>query len=176
MRTGLFIAGAALLALALGLGVGLWRAAPGSTQLSANEIYATRYPNLRGKSQSLGDWRGKVLVLNFWATWCPPCREEIPDFIQLHTDYSGKNVAIVGIALDGQTAVTEFAKDFGINYPLLLGGAEAYDFAARLGNTSKGIPFTAILNPEGKVVYVGLGAIRKAELEKVFDGLPQVQK
>lgn len=176
MRTAFFIAGAALLALALGLGIGLWRATPGNNQLSAAEIYATHYPDLQGKSQALGNWQGKILVLNFWATWCPPCREEIPDFIQLHAAYSGKNVAIVGIALDGQAAVSEFSNNFGIHYPLLMGGMEGYDFAARLGNTSKGIPFTAVLNPEGKVVYVGLGAIRKAELAKVLDVLLQGQK
>ena len=171
MYKGWFIAGVGLLALAVGLGLGLWRIAPGGSELNTEQIYATRYADLQGQSQALRNWRGKILVLNFWATWCPPCREEIPDFVQVDTAYRGKNVAIVGIALDGQEAVQDFAREFGIHYPLLLGGAEAYDFAARLGNTSKGIPFTVILDPQGKISYLGVGAVRKQELEKVLDKL-----
>lgn len=171
MHKGWMIAGIAALALALGLAVGVWRMKPGETDISPAQLYATRYNDLNGQSQALGNWRGKILVLNFWATWCPPCREEIPDFVQVDAAYRAKNVAIVGIALDGEEAVKQFAADFGIRYPLLLGGAEAYDLAARLGNTSKGIPFTAILDPQGEIAYLGVGAIRKAELEKVLNKL-----
>ncbi len=169
-NTLIIILGAAI-ALALGIGVGLWRIEPGNTDITPNEIYATKFVDLAGKTQQLGDWKGKVLVLNFWATWCPPCREEIPDFILLDAAYRDKGVAIVGLALDEPVKVAEFAKDFGITYPLLIGGPEAYDFAARLGNKTKGIPFTAIIDRQGKVVYLGLGLVHKKELDKVLPPL-----
>ena len=161
----------AVIALLLGIGVGLWRIAPGDTDLTPDQLYAAKFPDLAGNSQQLSNWRGKVLVLNFWATWCAPCREEIPDFILADVEYRAKGVAIVGLALDEPAKVAEFAKTFGITYPLLIGGAEAYDFAARLGNKVRGIPFTAIIDREGKVVYLGVGTVRKKELDKVLTPL-----
>ena len=169
-NTLIIIAGAAV-ALALGVGVGLWRIAPGDTDLTPDQLYAAKFSDLAGNSQQLSNWKGKVLVLNFWATWCAPCREEIPDFILADTEYRSKGVAIVGLALDEPEKVAEFAKTFGITYPLLIGGAEAYDFAARLGNKVRGIPFTAIIDREGKVVYLGVGMVRKKELDKVLTPL-----
>ena len=168
MRSGWLLASAALLALAIGLGFGLWKTTPGTPEISQDRLYAVKFADLDGKMQQLGNWRGKVLVLNFWATWCPPCREEIPDFVQADAAFRGKGVAIVGIALDERSQVADFAKTFGIQYPLLLGGMDAYDLAAKLGNTSKGIPFTAIIDRQGKVAYLGVGAVRKKELEKAL--------
>ncbi len=171
MRSGWLFGGATLLALALGIGVGLWKAAPGMTEIGKDQIYAANFPDLDGKSQQLSNWRGKVLVLNFWATWCPPCREEIPGFVKVDAAYRGKGVAIIGIALDERDKVADFAKAFGIKYPLLLGGADAYDFAAKLGNTSKGIPFTAIIDRQGNIAYLGVGAVTQKELEHALTPL-----
>ena len=168
MRNGWLVASAALLALAIGVGFGLWKTAPGTPEISQDRLYAIKFSDLDGKMQELGNWRGKVLVLNFWATWCPPCREEIPDFVQVDAVFRDKGVAIVGIALDERSQVADFAKTFHIQYPLLLGGMDGYDLAAKLGNTSKGIPFTAIIDRQGKVAYLGVGAVRKKELEKAL--------
>ena len=164
----LVLVAGAVLALLLGIGVSLWRIEPGEADLTPDQLYAAKFSDLAGKSQQLSNWRGKVLVLNFWATWCAPCREEIPDFILADAEYRSKGVAIVGLALDEPAKVAEFAKTFGITYPLLIGGAEAYDFAARLGNKVRGIPFTAIIDRQGKVVYLGVGTVRKKELDKVL--------
>lgn len=156
----------AALALALGLGVGTWKYAPNESQLKAEQIYNTRFEDLAGQSQALSQWRGKVLIINFWATWCPPCREEIPDFVAVAAANQGKDVVIVGIALDERDLVAQFAKEYKINYPMLLGGAAGSDFGVQLGNGSRGIPFTVILDRQGKLVYVASGAMRRAELEK----------
>jgi thiol-disulfide isomerase/thioredoxin len=151
--------------------VATWKSTPSNTDLPAQQIYAASFPDLAGKAQPLANWRGKVLVLNFWATWCPPCRQEIPDFVAVANAYRGKDLAIVGIALDERDPVVAFAKEFGIGYPMLLGGDAGYGFAEQLGNRSSSIPFTVIIDRQGQVAYVALGAVRRAELEKQVDKL-----
>ncbi len=165
MHRGWWIAAAAV-AVALGLGFGLWKTTPLSSDLSPEQIYAASFTDLEGQTQPLSQWRGKILILNFWATWCPPCREEIPDFIAVDKAFRAQGVAIIGIALDERELVAEFGKEIGISYPMLLGGAAGYEFAAQLGNSGDGIPFTAIINRQGEVVYLGSGVMRRAELEK----------
>lgn len=166
-NTLIIIIGAAV-ALALGIGVGLWRVAPSDADITPSQLYAANFVDLAGKSQQLANWKGKVLVLNFWATWCPPCIEEIPDFVAADAAYRAKGVTIVGIALDEPAKVAEFAMRFNIKYPILIGGSDAYQLASRLGNQSKGIPFTAIIDRQGKIVYLGVGSVRRKELDKVL--------
>jgi len=157
----------AALALALGLGVGMWRTTPGKSDLSPEHIYAASFADLTGKQQSLSQWRGKVMVINFWATWCPPCRQEIPDFMAVYDAYRAKGVVIIGIAQDERDLVADFAKEFRVNYPMLIGGGDAgYDFSSKLGNTSSSIPFTVILNRQGEITYVAVGVMHRSELEK----------
>jgi len=104
--------------------------------------------NLDGKSVSLSDFRGKVVVLDFWATWCPPCRREIPDFIDLQKEYGSQGVQVVGIALDEPDKVQAFARQNGMNYPVLLGSDE---ISMRYGGI-EGIPTTFIIDKSGKIV------------------------
>lgn len=104
--------------------------------------------DLSGKSVSLADFRGKVVVLDFWATWCPPCKMEIPDFIGLQKQYGSHGVQIVGVALDEPEKVAAFAKEHGMNYPVLL-GTDA--ITARYGGI-EGIPTTFIIDKSGKIV------------------------
>jgi len=104
--------------------------------------------DLDGKSVSLGEFRGKVVVLDFWATWCPPCRREIPDFIDLQKEYGSRGVQIVGIALDEPDKVEAFARQNGMNYPVLLGSDE---ISMRYGGI-EGIPTTFIIDKSGKIV------------------------
>ena len=157
----------AALALALGLGVGMWRTAPSKSELDPAHIYAASFADLAGKQQSLSQWRGKVMVINFWATWCPPCRQEIPDFVAVYNAYSAKGLVIVGIAQDERDLVAAFAKEYGVTYPMLIGGGTpGYDFSTKLGNTSSSLPFTVILNRQGEIAYVAVGVMHRVELEK----------
>ncbi len=105
-------------------------------------------PDLGGRSVSLADFRGKVVVLDFWATWCPPCRREIPDFIALQKQYGTEGLQIVGIALDEPEKVQAFARQNGMNYPVLLG---TDDVAMRYGGI-EGIPTTFIIDRGGRIV------------------------
>jgi peroxiredoxin len=104
--------------------------------------------DLAGKSVSLADFRGKVVVLDFWATWCPPCKREIPDFIDLQKEYGSQGVQIVGIALDEPDKVKAFAAQNGMNYPVLIGSNEV---AMKYGGI-EGIPTTFIIDKSGKIV------------------------
>jgi cytochrome c biogenesis protein CcmG/thiol:disulfide interchange protein DsbE len=101
-----------------------------------------------GASHSLADLRGKVVVLDFWATWCPPCKQEIPDFISLQTQYGPRGVQIVGIGLDEPEKLAAFARQTGMNYPVLLG---TQDVAMRYGGI-EGIPTTFVIDKNGKIV------------------------
>jgi peroxiredoxin len=104
--------------------------------------------DIHGKSVSLADFKGKVVVLDFWATWCPPCRREIPDFVSIQKEYEERGVQIVGIALDELPKVQAFAKDNGMNYPVLMGDDGV---VARYGGV-EGIPTTFIIDRSGKIV------------------------
>jgi peroxiredoxin len=104
--------------------------------------------DLDGKSVSLADFRGKVVVLDFWATWCPPCKREIPDFIDLQKEYGSQGVQIVGIALDEPDKVQAFARQNGMNYTVLLGSDEV---SKRYGGI-EGIPTTFIIDKSGNIV------------------------
>jgi cytochrome c biogenesis protein CcmG/thiol:disulfide interchange protein DsbE len=104
--------------------------------------------DLTGKSVSLADFKGKVVVLDFWATWCPPCRKEIPDFISIQGEYGARGVQVVGVALDEMPKVQAFVRDNGMNYPVLMGND---DVVARYGGI-EGIPTTFIIDRKGKIV------------------------
>jgi cytochrome c biogenesis protein CcmG/thiol:disulfide interchange protein DsbE len=103
--------------------------------------------DISGKSVSLADFKGKVVVLDFWATWCPPCRKEIPDFISIQNEYGSQGVQIVGIALDELPKVQAFVRTNGMNYPVLMGNDA---ITARYGGI-EGIPTTFIIDRTGKI-------------------------
>lgn len=125
-------------------------------------------PDLSGQMRRLADWRGKVVVANFWATWCGPCRDEIPEFIQLQQQYRGRGVQFVGIAVDNRQAVAEFARRHGINYPVLQAEEAGLAMMPLAGNRLGGLPFTFIINREGKIVATAPGRIAKARLESAL--------
>lgn len=127
--------------------------------------------DLEGKPVSSADFKGKVVVLNFWATWCPPCRKEIPDFIALQKEYGNRGLVFVGVALDdeGVSVVKPFAKEAGINYPLVIGDetvVKAYEGVEIY-------PTTYVIDRNGTIVSRHLGSLTKAEMEQEFKPLLQ---
>jgi thiol-disulfide isomerase/thioredoxin len=108
-----------------------------------------------------------VVVLNFWAPWCPPCREEIPDFIKLQDKYHERGLVFIGVALDEKIKVQAFADEMGINYPILLGEMEAVDLARKIGNRLGGLPFTVIVDRNGKIIASEVGGLTLDRLEKM---------
>ena len=135
------------------------------------ELIDFTLPDLDGKKHSLEEWRGKVIVLNFWATWCPPCREEIPLLIALQKQHAAEGLQVVGVAIDNETAVRPYRQSAGINYPVLMGDDEALDLVARYGNRMGALPFTVIIDRSGAIVARKLGAFTRNELESLVEPL-----
>jgi thiol-disulfide isomerase/thioredoxin len=121
-------------------------------------------PDLAGAPQRLDQWKGKVLVVNFWATWCAPCRDEIPALVRLQREMSGQGLQVVGIAIDQLDKVRPYAAEMGINYPILIGELDAIDLARQAGNELGGLPFTVVLDRSGNAIRGELGRVTEARL------------
>ena len=171
-RQNWLLAGTAMLALMAGLGVATWLGQPGPAQPDAAEaLLRSSLPDLQSRPQALGQHKGKVLVVNFWATWCPPCREEVPVFIAAQTKYGGKGLQFVGIALDNPQQVAGFVQEFGINYPVLIGGAQESELLRKLGNPGGGLPYTLIYSRNGQLLEKIIGGLDQARLERLIEPL-----
>ncbi len=137
----------------------------------ARELLALTLPDAQGTNQSMQQWQGKLLVVNFWASWCPPCREEMPGFSRLQRRFSAKNVQFVGIGIDSAYKIRQFSHDFPVSYPLLVGGTALMGLIAQLGDHEGGLPFTVILGRNGKLLQTQLGLWQESDLEKLLVGL-----
>jgi thiol-disulfide isomerase/thioredoxin len=142
--------------------------------------------DLSGKPTSVESWSGKSLVINFWATWCAPCRREIPLLKTLADNWAGRDLAIVGIAVDYPDKVRAFAEQFKIGYPVLIGEQDALEVAAKFGMTSPALPFTVFTDRRGEVVALFVGELHRpqadfilSEVQNLNDqriGLPQARR
>jgi thiol-disulfide isomerase/thioredoxin len=128
-------------------------------------------PELDGKKHSLNEWHGQVIVLNFWATWCPPCREEIPLLVNLQKKRGADGLQVIGVAIDNKTAVMLFRRSHDMNYPTLMGDDDTLQLMARYGNSSGSLPFTVIIDRSGAVAVRKLGAFNQTELESLVEPL-----
>ncbi|HXZ53543.1 MAG TPA: TlpA disulfide reductase family protein [Burkholderiales bacterium] len=121
--------------------------------------------DVEGREHHIAEWKGKALVCNFWATWCPPCREEIPLLVSRREEVVARGGEILGIALDNANNVVEFVKTIRINYPVLVTDPSAIELMAKLGNPSGGLPYTLFVGRGGSLVGRKLGMLRVPELE-----------
>ncbi|MFA5170808.1 MAG: redoxin family protein [Sulfuriferula sp.] len=138
---------------------------------NADAIFKARIADLAGVRQPLAQWRGKILVVNFWATWCPPCRQEIPEFIALQKQYGEQGLQFVGIALDEKAKIQNFVDEVGINYPILVGDLEAVALAQASGNRMGGLPYTVVIDQKGNVVATEMGALSREKLTTIITPL-----
>ena len=162
-------AAVALLSLLAGVGLFLWLEpllrGPQPGPPAAVELHSIPLTGLDGREQRLGDWRGRVLIVNFWAPWCLPCRREVPTLIEFRRAHAGRGVEIIGIAFDGVEPVRRFARDYAIDYPLFLAGNGIPMYNAALGNASGALPFTAILDRDLRIGARHTGEVSRAQLE-----------
>lgn len=121
--------------------------------------------DLSGATVSAADFDGKILLVNFWATWCKPCTEEMPMLARLQQRYSARGVQIVGIALDDPAKAREFAVDLAINYPILVGSVETVLAVRQYGNRAGMLPYSVLVDADGMISWAHLGALDADELE-----------
>ena len=165
-------------ALILG-GVGLAAAVAGGlagvlalqSRSGAADLLASRFQDLEGRPRRLLEWQGRALLCNFWATWCAPCREEVPLLVAAKQQLPASGPEIVGISIDSVDKVREFAANYKINYQLLMADATAVRLLRRLGNSSGGLPYTVTLDRNGALVRRHLGALKEADLRQALESL-----
>ena len=127
--------------------------------------------DLEGKLHNINEWDGKVILLNFWATWCPPCRKEIPAFIELQEKYGPSGFQVIGVAIDQPDLVEEFSDSMGVNYPLLVGEDDAIDIGIEYGNRMNVLPYSVIINHEGMIRFIKKGEVTRDEVEELIKPL-----
>lgn len=142
-------------------------AKPESEPLAAAALSGLALPDVDGKEQRLDQWRGKLVVVNFWATWCAPCREEMPEFIKAQSELGPKGLQFVGIAVDQPDKVKQFAAEIGLNYPTLVGGFGAMELSKTLGNHLMALPFSVVMDRKGAIVYTQLGTLKADKLAAI---------
>ncbi len=146
---------------------------PRPKAVSSDAIFRAQLPDFTGVRQPLSQWRGKLLVVNFWASWCSPCRQEIPGFIRLQKQYGTQGLQFIGIAIEDKAAAQAYANQAGINYPILTSDLEAMALARASGNYSGGLPYTVVIDRAGRVVAAGLGGTTEQELANLITPLLQ---
>jgi thiol-disulfide isomerase/thioredoxin len=130
--------------------------------------------DLAGKPTSIRSWPGKSMVVNFWATWCGPCRREIPLLRELQKQHGAEGFQIVGVAVDIREDVIKYAQEIGIDYPILIGEQDGLDAVNKFGQGSIGFPFTVFTDNQGRIVLFHLGEIHKAQADVLFGAVRDV--
>jgi thiol-disulfide isomerase/thioredoxin len=137
----------------------------GARAQDSTALFAATLTDLQDKPQALAQWRGKPLIVNFWARWCGPCRTEIPELIKLRKQYRADGLEVLGIGIEDKLEpVRDFAKAYDMDYPVLIGKDKGLELMRSLGNTKMGLPFTVAIDRAGKLVLVKMGAISGDEL------------
>lgn len=128
-------------------------------------------PDVDGVTHHSNEWQGKVMVLNFWATWCPPCVRETPAFVELQEQYAASGLQFIGVAIDDKEKVNDFMDSYGVNYPMLIGEDNAINIAQLFGNRFGALPYTVIINRLGIIRYIQRGELTREVVEKNINQL-----
>lgn len=167
-RDALLLAAAGIAAAAAGAVAG---ALALQSRSGAADLLAARYPDLEGRVHRLLDWGGRVLLCNFWATWCAPCREEVPLLVAAKRQWGPSGFEIVGIGIDSAENIREFSRIHRVNYPVLVADGSALGLLRKLGNRGGGLPYTVVLDRTGAIAHRHLGAFSNADLRRVLESL-----
>jgi len=166
-RRGLMYGGVAAIAVAAGFGGALWRheaAGAGGEKLGA-DFWARRFDRPEGGELQFEGLRGKPLLVNFWATWCPPCVEEMPMIDAFFRENAAKGWQVVGLAIDQPSAVRKFLVKTPVSYPIGLAGLDGTELVKQMGNSAGGLPFTVVVNGDGSVAARKMGKLESSDLQ-----------
>jgi thiol-disulfide isomerase/thioredoxin len=168
-RQWISIIGISLLALLAGVVTSQWIYKTGlASDPAIKAFFANSWQTPDGKSIDTDKWRGKVLVVNFWASWCPPCVEEMPTLDKLQQEFKAQNVLFVGIGIDSPSNIREFLAKTPVSYPIVIGGMEGSNLSKQMGNSQGALPYTIIINSQGKATSSKLGKISEEELRNTI--------
>ncbi len=162
----------AILFVALGVFFGNQHTTPASPESAAvSKLLSQSMANTNGQTQPLAQWKGKALIVNFWATWCAPCVEEMPELSALQREIEHRQIQVLGVGVDSASNISAFAAKYKITYPLYVGNVSATELARSLGNRSGGLPFTILIGRDGQVKKTYLGRLKMDDLRKDLTSL-----
>lgn len=164
-----WIGGAAATAALAGAGTALWQGR--QPDAAGQAPWNLRFAQPDGRELVMAGLLGKPLVLNFWATWCPPCVHELPELDRFHRDHQGRGWAVVGLAVDGPTPVREFLARRPLSFPVGLAGLEGTELSRALGNERGGLPFTVVFDRSGRAAWRKAGQTDYRELAAQAQGI-----
>ena len=168
-RQWIIIVAISLLALLAGVLTSQWIYKSGlASDPAVKAFFANSWQSPDGKSVDTQKWQGKVLVVNFWASWCPPCVEEMPTLDKLQQEFLQQNVLFVGIGIDSPSNIREFLSKTPVSYPIVIGGMEGSNLSKQLGNSQGALPYTIIINAKGKATYSKLGKISEEDVRSAI--------
>jgi thiol-disulfide isomerase/thioredoxin len=133
---------------------------------AVSNLFAQSLIDAAGQPQSLSQWKGKAVLVNFWATWCAPCVDEMPELSELQTEIASRQIHVLGIGIDSTANIAQFASKYKISYPLYTGGLSGIDLSRQLGNKTGGLPFTVLVGQDGQVKKTYLGRLKIEEVRK----------
>lgn len=142
--------------------------AGGRSDLSTQTFFAAAFSDADGRMQPMVQWQGQAIVVNFWATWCPPCLEEMPELSRMHSQYRQQGLVVLGISSDEPGKIREFAAKTPVSYPLLSGELAAMPLSESLGNNKGILPYTVIIAPNGSIAKTYFGLVNQTLLEQTF--------
>lgn len=157
-------------------GLGAWTAwrryAPDEGEIDAAQLlFALNLPDAQGFATGLDQLRGKPLVVNFWATWCPPCVEEMPELSELHQKYRDRGLQVVGLGVDSPDNIRKFSEQRPVAYPLLVAGAGGSELSRRFGNRAGGLPYTVVIDRSGRVTRRIIGRFKYQDLRDAIEAV-----
>lgn len=150
--------------------VGIKKWEPVAPSPTAHHIFFSQsLPDINDKNEKMSNWHGKLLLVNFWATWCAPCVEEMPELSELQNEQKPANLQVIGIGIDSPSNIREFAAKYKISYPIYLAGMGGIDLARQMGNQQGGLPFTVLFGADGQVKKTYLGRLDMQAVRKDLD-------
>jgi thiol-disulfide isomerase/thioredoxin len=168
-RQWIIIVGISLLALLAGVVTSQWIHKTGlASDPAVKAFLGNSWQSPDGKLVDTQKWHGKVLVVNFWASWCPPCVEEMPTLDKLQQEFLQQKVLFVGIGIDSPSNIREFLSKTPVSYPIAIGGLEGSNLSKQLGNSQGALPYTIIINTKGKATYSKLGKISEEDVRSAI--------